>query len=41
MKELGWSEEHINEQIKIQEEAAKDGIKIPFEIDLIEAPIEY
>lgn len=41
MKELGWSDDHINEQIQIHEEAAKDGIDIPFEVDLIESPIEY
>ncbi|MEG0614273.1 MAG: hypothetical protein RR540_00845 [Oscillospiraceae bacterium] len=41
MKDLGWPDGHINEQIQIHEEAAKEGIDIPFEVDLIEAPIEY
>lgn len=41
MKELGWSDDHIQEQIKTHEEAAKDGIDIPYEIDLTEAPIQY
>lgn len=40
MKELGWSDDYINEQIQIKEEAAKNGINIPFEADLVESPIE-
>lgn len=40
MKELGWTDDYIEEQIKIKEDAAKNGIKIPYEVDLFEAPID-
>jgi hypothetical protein len=39
-KELGYSDEAINEIIKTHDEAEKEGIKIPWETDLIELPIE-
>lgn len=39
MKELGWDDTYINEQIEIKEKAKKEGVVIPYEIDLIEAPI--
>ena len=38
-KELGYTDEMINEDIKLQEEAEKQGIKIPWELRLIELPI--
>ena len=39
-KELGYSDEDISEIIKTHDEAELEGIKIPWEIDLIELPIE-
>ncbi len=39
MKELGWTDDYIYEQLQLHEQAAKDGIDIPFEWDLIERPI--
>ena len=41
MKELGWTNEHIDNQIKIHDEAIENGIEIPYKIDLIEAPINF
>lgn len=41
MKALGWSDEYIAETLQIAAEAAKKGIKIPLEVNLFEAPIEY
>jgi len=41
MKELGWPEDHISEQIKMHDDAANNGVNIPFEIDLFEAPKSY
>ena len=40
MRQLGWNDEYIQEQIEIREEAEKNGINIPYEIDMIEAPKE-
>lgn len=39
-KELGYSNEDISKIIKIHDDAEKEGIRIPWEIDLIELPIE-
>lgn len=36
MKELGWTDDYIHEQLQLHEQAAKDGIDIPFEWYLIE-----
>lgn len=41
MKELGWPDEYINDQIKLHKEAEKNGIEMSFEKDLIKAPIQY
>lgn len=41
MKELGWNEAVIQEAIKSHKEAELQGIVIPYEMDLIEAPIGY
>lgn len=41
MKEFGWSDEYINEQIEIHEEAKKKGFIIPLELSLFEPPIQY
>lgn len=40
MKEFGWADDYINEQLQLQEQAAKDGIDIPLELDLIKRPID-
>lgn len=40
MKEMGWSEEVITEHIRVHDEAMENGINIPFELDIIEAPLE-
>ena len=41
-KELGYSDESIQETIQIHEEAKKDlGIDLPYEMYLIELPINY
>ena len=39
-KELGYSNEDISEIIKTHDNAEKEGVMIPLEIDLIELPIE-
>lgn len=39
-KELGYSDEMIADDIKLQEEAEKNGIKIPWELRLIELPVK-
>ena len=39
MKELGWEDEYIAECIESVSEAIDDGIRMPFELFLIEAPI--
>jgi hypothetical protein len=38
-KELGYSDEAIADIVSIHDEAEKDGIKIPWEMDLIELPV--
>lgn len=38
-KELGYSDEDISKILKTHDNAEKEGIKIPWEIDLIELPI--
>lgn len=40
MKELGWDNEFIEESLEMREEARKDGIDIPFDLDFIPAPID-
>lgn len=37
-KELGYSDEHISEIIKIHDKAEKEGVGIPWEINLIRLP---
>lgn len=37
-KELGYTDEMINEHIKLNEEAEKEGIYIPWELGLVELP---
>ena len=39
-KELGYTDEMINEQIKLNEDAEKQGIKVPWEIGLVELPVD-
>lgn len=39
-KELGYSDEMIAEDIKLHEEAEKNGIKVPWELRLIELPVD-
>lgn len=41
MEELGWSDDYINELIRLSDEATKEGIIIPFEMYLFEAPTIY
>jgi hypothetical protein len=41
MKELGWSDDFIKESIRLHDEAEKNGINIPYEINLVEAPINF
>ncbi len=41
MQELGWPIEYIDKQIDIHNKAKREGIDIPFELDLFEAPINY
>ncbi|MDF2873338.1 MAG: hypothetical protein K0R22_21 [Sporomusa sp.] len=38
-KELGYTDEMIADDIKLQEEAEKDGLKVPRELRLIELPV--
>lgn len=38
-KELGYSDEVIEEIVQTHDEAKKDGINIPWESDLIDLPI--
>lgn len=37
-KKLGYSDEQIQEIIDFNEAAKKDGLNIPYELDLIELP---
>lgn len=39
-KELGYTDETIAEDIKLHEEAEKDGVRLPRELDLVELPVE-
>lgn len=39
-KELGYTDEMINEHIKLNEEAEKQGIKVPWEVALVELPVD-
>lgn len=39
MKELGWGDEYIDEIITEHNEANADGINIPYELHLVEAPV--
>ncbi len=41
MKELGWKDEYIEECLKDHEDAKKNGIYLPLEINLVKAPIQY
>lgn len=41
MQALGWTDNDINAQLELHEKAAKEGIHIPLELDLIERPIAY
>lgn len=38
-KELGYTDEMIADDVKLHEEAEKEGIKVPWELRLIELPI--
>ena len=38
MRELGWDDDYIESTIKTYEEAKKDGIFLPLEVHLVEAP---
>lgn len=38
-KELGYTDEMIQEHVKLNEEAEKQGIKVPWELGLIELPV--
>lgn len=38
-KELGYTDEMIEEDIKLHEEAEKNGIKVPWELRLVELPV--
>lgn len=38
-KELGYTDEMIHEHVKINEEAEKQGIKVPWELGLVELPV--
>lgn len=40
MKELGWDDEYIDEIIEDHNEAKAEGVNIPYEIHLFEAPID-
>lgn len=39
-RELGYTEDMINEIIYNHENAEKDGVKIPWELELIELPVQ-
>ncbi|TCL35639.1 hypothetical protein EV210_111105 [Anaerospora hongkongensis] len=38
-KELGYTDEMIADDIKLHEEAEKEGIKVPWELRLVELPV--
>lgn len=38
-KELGYTDQMIEDDIKLNEEAEKNGIKVPWELRLIELPV--
>ncbi len=38
MRELGWDDDYIESTIKTYEETKKDGIFLPLEVHLVEAP---
>jgi hypothetical protein len=38
-KALGYTDQMIDEDIKLNEEAEKSGIKVPWELRLIELPV--
>lgn len=38
MRELGWDDDYIENIIKIHDEDEKNGISLPYEMDLVEAP---
>lgn len=38
-KELGYTDEMIAEDIKLHEEAEKKGLKVPWELSLVELPV--
>lgn len=38
-KELGYTDEMIQEHVKLNEEAEKQGIKVPWELGLVELPV--
>lgn len=39
-KELGYTDEMIADDIRLHEEAKKEGIQIPWELRLIELPVD-
>ncbi|WP_199883736.1 hypothetical protein [Anaerosinus massiliensis] len=39
-KELGYTDEMINEHIRLNEEAERQGIKVPWEFGLVELPVD-
>lgn len=41
MKRLGYTDAEIDESIAMHDEAAKEGISMPYELDLIERPTPY
>lgn len=41
MKELGWSDEYIDECLRDYDEDERKGIALPLDSYLIEAPINY
>lgn len=38
-KELGYTDEMIQEHVKLNEEAEQQGIKVPWELGLVELPV--
>jgi hypothetical protein len=41
MKELGWNDSFIDELVRIHDEELKKGVNIPYEANIVEAPINY
>lgn len=41
MKILGWSDKAIKEQVVLHDNAIKEGIIIPYELGIVEKPIDY